>query len=367
MKKWMLFVVLLLVLPTLACSFSLNMGGETPEPTTAPLPTEEAVGPSPTPLPTQELPTPVPPTPTPPLISGPRFYDVGFTSEVTDDGAPVSVAERFPPGTTRVYAFASYDGMTDGLECEAVWYQDGQESFRNPFTWSLGESHGPLWIANLSNENGLIPAEYDWELYVDGDLMVTASFVVDEELPSPILFQDDFSDSGSGWEVGDYGTGSLAYRDGAYAVSSLADEQVMWGLANQSFSDHIIDVDATQVSGPSNDNNAYGVMCRVQPNGIDGYMLRISGDGLCSIHKVMDGNAEALVDWTTSEAIRQGNATNHLRVVCDGADLALFVNGELVADATDTSFVEGDIALTATTYEDESTEVLFDNVLVTRP
>jgi hypothetical protein len=367
MKRSMLFVVLLLVLPTLACSFSLDMGGETPEATTAPLPTDEGVEPSPTLPPTQELPTPVPPTPTLPPISGPGFYDVGFTSEVTDDGAPVGIAQRFPSGTTLVYSFASYDGMTDGLECESVWYQDGQESLRSPFTWSLGESSGALWISNLSNENGLIPAQYDWELYVDGDLVATGSFVVGGEALSPTLFEDDFSDSSSGWVVGTTDEGSVGYRDGVYSVTSTENATPVWGMANQSFSDLIIDVDTTQASAPSNDNNAYGVMCRMQPNGTDGYALRISGDGWCSIHKVTDGQFEALVDWTASDAIQQGNASNHLRVVCDRADLALFVNGELVAEATDTTFVEGDIALTATTFEDEPTEVLFDNLVATGP
>jgi len=366
MKKWMLFVALLLVLPTLACSFSVDMDGEeTPEATTAP-PTEEAAEPSPTPPPTQELPTPVPPTPTLPLISGPRFYDVGFTAEVTDDGGPVGVANRFPSGTTLVYAFASYQGMTDGLECESVWYQDGEEIVRDPFTWNLGESRDALWIANLSNDDGIYPAAYDWELYVDGDMMATASFVVDE-LVSDILFEDDFSDSGSGWKVGDYESGDVGYKDGLYSVTCSVKGEPVWGVANQAFSDLIIDVDAEQGSAPSNDNNAYGVMCRVQPDGNGGYTLRVSGDGFCGIHKVTDGEFEALVDWTKSEAIRQGNATNHLRAVCDGADLALFINGELAAEASDTTYVEGDIGLTATTFEEESTEVVFDNVVVTRP
>jgi hypothetical protein len=103
----------------------------------------------------------------------------------------------------------------------------------------------------------------------------------------------------------------------------------------------------------------------VQANGKDGYALRVSGDGYYGIHIVSDG-FEALVDWTASDAIRQGNATNHLRAVCDGPDLVLFVNGELVAEASDTTFAEGDIALSATTFEAETTEVLFDNVVVSR-
>jgi hypothetical protein len=62
-----------------------------------------------------------------------------------------------------------------------------------------------------------------------------------------------------------------------------------------------------------------------------------------------------MVKWKTNEQMK--NATNH---VCDGNYLALFVNGELLTQAHDTTFSRGNIALTATSYEDEPTEIHFD-------
>jgi hypothetical protein len=366
MKKWMLFAALLLVLPTLACSFSMDMGGETPEPTSPP-PTEPPPTMAPEPMATattaHEIPTPIPPTPAPPPIAGPAFYDVGVTAEVTDDGAPVGAATQFPQGTTVVYAFASYDGMTDGLQCESVWYQDGEENIRNPFAWQLGESHGPLWIANLTNDDGIYPAQYDWELYVEGDLLATASFVVGGQQPSPALFQDDFSDPDSGWAQGELDGGRVGYRDGAYYVASLVEDTIIWSVAGQSFTDIVIQVEATQAYGGPEDDNSYGVMCRVQSND-DGYLLRISGDGYYSIFKRTGDNYEAVVDWATSDVIRQGDSTNQIKAVCDGSTLALFVNGELLGQGNDSTFTEGDVALVTATYEDAPTEVLFDNLMV---
>ncbi len=180
------------------------------------------------------------------------------------------------------------------------------------------------------------------------------------------LFEDDFGDPTSGWEVGDYGEGSVGYKNGRYFVTSLSYGSTMWGVANRVFDDLVIEVEATQVSAGPDSNNDYGVVCREQGDG-GGYYLLISGDGGVAIFKAQDGDFQALVDWTFSDAIRQGNATNHIRAVCDGSLLTLFVNGQRVATAEDSTFTRGDIAFTATTYEDAPTEIHFDNLVVRPP
>ena len=185
--------------------------------------------------------------------------------------------------------------------------------------------------------------------------------------PAGILFQDDFSDPDSGWEVGDYDTGSVGYKSGAYFVTSAGDGNTMWGVANRSFDDLFIEVDTTQISSPANNNNDYGVVCREQGDGAGYYML-ISGDGYYAILvKAAGRDFEPLVDWAQSDIIRQGNATNHIRAVCDGSTLALFVNGQRLATAEDDTFSRGDIALTATSDEDEPTEIHFDDLVVRQP
>jgi len=186
--------------------------------------------------------------------------------------------------------------------------------------------------------------------------------------PSDILFQDDFSSESTGWEVGDYDTGAVGYGNGYYLVTSLEAGEIMWGLAGKNFQNVIIDVEAMQVQGPGNDNNAYGVGCRfTSSDSPNGYLFRISGDGYYAIHKVMAGETTELVDWKESSVIRQGDAVNRIRVICDGSSLVLQVNGERVASTTDSAFTSGDISLLATTYEDEVTEIHFDNLVVSKP
>jgi len=187
-------------------------------------------------------------------------------------------------------------------------------------------------------------------------------------IPADALFQDDFGDPNSGWEVGDYEGGDVGYKDGVYFVTSTTQDMMMWGVSNRSFDNVIIEVDVTQISAGPENNNGYGVVCREQ-GGIDGYgyYLRISGDGYYSIARAADGEITALVDWTESSAVNKGNATNHIRAICDSTNIELFVNGEQVGAVEDSTFAAGDIAFTATTYESEMTKVHFDNLVVLKP
>ncbi|MDY6877587.1 MAG: LamG-like jellyroll fold domain-containing protein [Chloroflexota bacterium] len=185
--------------------------------------------------------------------------------------------------------------------------------------------------------------------------------------PAGVLFQDNFGDPESGWEVGEYDTGGVGYDSGEYYVTSFGNGDTMWGVISRSFDDLIVEVDATQISAPTNNNNDYGVVCREQGDG-NGYYMLISGDGYYAILVKAEGrDFEPLADWTGSDVIRQGNATNHIRAVCEGSTLALFVNGQRLATAEDNTFSKGNIALTATSYEDEPTEIHFDNLVVRQP
>lgn len=190
-----------------------------------------------------------------------------------------------------------------------------------------------------------------------------------------VIVSDDFSDPTTGWEIGDYIGGSVGYENGVYGVSSNGRSEsgqayLMWGVyqAGGNFSDVRIDVDATQVFAPANDNNAYGLFCR--RNGADlgnSYAFFVSGDGFYSIQLIADGNGSPLVDWTATPYVNLGNATNHLTVICDGSYLAFYVNDNLLAEVTDTTNSTGELSLAAVSFEDTATLVNFDNLVVANP
>lgn len=111
----------------------------------------------------------------------------------------------------------------------------------------------------------------------------------------------------------------MGYGDGYYYVIPYGHGNTMWGVANRSFTDGVIAVDATQISAPANHNTDYGIICRTaDPESGVGYYLLITGDGYYAIAKGTDRGFEWLVDFTKSDAIRQGNTSNHIRAVCNG-------------------------------------------------
>jgi len=178
-----------------------------------------------------------------------------------------------------------------------------------------------------------------------------------------IKHQDDFSNEKSGWEIGTYSGGELAYSNGKYTIISYADGSTMWGGSGLRYDDMIIDIDTDQITAPDNNNNDYGVVCRLQADG-SGYYGLISGDGFYAILKGSEegGVFDPLVNWTEADVIRTGNKNNHIRLSCLDNQLTLYVNDELLAETKDSTYLSGEVGLTATSYESSPTEIHFDNL-----
>ncbi len=182
-----------------------------------------------------------------------------------------------------------------------------------------------------------------------------------------VLFQDDFSNPDSGWDRARAKDGVTDYtKDGAYRIRVNVPNTDVWANPGLHFTDVRIEVDATKVGGP--DDNDFGVICRYQDEN-NFYFLIISSDGYYGIGKVAHGEQSLLtgdaLDY--SDAILQGATTNHIRGDCVGSKLVLYANGVRLAEAQDDTFKDGDVGLMAGTYDDRGTNILFDNFVVYQP
>lgn len=227
-------------------------------------------------------------------------------------------------------------------------------------------------------------------------------------------------DRSGDFEQGTYGPASLLVRDGVYRIDVReGDNELWWGQWGDAYGDVVIDVDAVQRS--QRNENAFGVMCRVRGHvgqpvdaaGLsteataeatadataiaeptdeatasttaeatadatretaagtvleaasgDGYLFLIQGTGSYAIMRARGRDLTPLVGWQTSDAIRVGPAENHLRAVCAGDYLALYVNDVLVADTTDDTYQSGQVGLAASAASRLGARIEFDNLTV---
>ena len=182
-----------------------------------------------------------------------------------------------------------------------------------------------------------------------------------------VLFQDNFSDSNSGWPAASDADKTANYSaDGQYAIQAVTTQQDVWAHPGQNFTDVSVEVDATKTSGP--DNNGFGVICRFQDND-NFYYFMVSSDGYQVIGKYQGGQNQYLSaeKMQPTDAVTAGSATNHVRGDCQGSTLTLYANGQQLSSITDTSFTSGDVGLIVGTFDEPNVGVSFDNFVVYQP
>jgi len=197
-------------------------------------------------------------------------------------------------------------------------------------------------------------------------LILPADFRTLPEKTGSLLFQDSFSDPSSGWDRVRQAEGLTDYDNGAYRIYINNTHADYWANPGLTFTDVNLEVEAKKIGGP--DNNNYGLLCRYQDRH-NFYFLIVSSDGYYGIGKVENGTQRLIQpdQMHPSWAIRKGPGPNHLRVVCAGSRLALWVNGELVAETQDSTFAAGDIGLIAGSFEESGVDVVFDQLVVRVP
>jgi hypothetical protein len=186
---------------------------------------------------------------------------------------------------------------------------------------------------------------------------------------SEILFEDDFSDPGSGWAVGRRRGGIfLAYTDGAYHISLAEDDSTWESFCDEDFSDFMLEVDVAKLNGPK--DGEYGVTCRADDDGAYVFWLTSEGYyGICKIYYGQndeeDDEYEDLVDGE-ERVLKPGMVFNRLGASCQGGRLSMWLNGKKVLEAHDDEFPGGDIGLMVTTGESGrgGLDVAFKNLVI---
>jgi hypothetical protein len=188
----------------------------------------------------------------------------------------------------------------------------------------------------------------------------------DEDIAPEIIFQDDFSNTSSGWDRYDGFEGVTDYDNGAYRIFVNETDSDYWANPGLNLTDVIIEVEATKIGGP--DDNDFGVICRYQ-NDNNFYFFIISSDGYYGVGKVENGSQELISNENLMKGkpIKLGKTTNSIRAECVGNNLVLYANDKELASFTDGTFSSGDVGLIAGTFGIAGTDIHFDNFIVKRP
>jgi hypothetical protein len=180
------------------------------------------------------------------------------------------------------------------------------------------------------------------------------------------LFQDDFSDTSSGWNQISTDQGATEYADGVYRIFVNQTNMDIWSKPSEEYGDVRIEVDALKVGGDR--DNRFGVICRAVDEN-DFYTFIISSDGYFGIGKIK-GEDYQLIGMDAlqrSDAIKLGSELNHIRADCIGKNLTLYVNGQRLVSVEDLEFALGGVGLIAGTYDIPGTDIRFDNFVVYQP
>jgi len=194
----------------------------------------------------------------------------------------------------------------------------------------------------------------------------TITNVASQPTPSVVLFEDsEFTDSCNTESTSDV---ARSVEGGQFMMKVITPSYVGWTECTASeYADFVLEVDATQVSGP--ENNAYGVILRYGLESDEFYSFLISGDGYHAF--TVDGanhtDPEFLSDWAESSAINKGMQTNRIKVEAVGSSMKYYVNDQLLGEVQDSRFATGTLGFFVGTIDEGNVQVAFDNLRVSEP
>ena len=178
-----------------------------------------------------------------------------------------------------------------------------------------------------------------------------------------VLLRETF-ETADDWDGRQAGYVQIGVSNDAYRMQLDVNSYVRGFYQVARYDNVVIDVRAVTFS--ENDNNAFGIICRGERSEgrASGYYFLIGSNGSYSIRKGEQEQVNGLFKWARSGAINQGVATNTIRAVCIDDYLALYVNGEFVADTRDNTYAQGAVGLTGAVEEGATLEVAFDDLIV---
>jgi serine/threonine protein kinase len=171
----------------------------------------------------------------------------------------------------------------------------------------------------------------------------------------------DNSKSNSWEEAINSGSGTCAFKSGAYHVSE-SDPKYFQYCTGPSFSNFVFEVQMKIIKG-----DAGGVIFRADTSNNDFYVFLVGQDATYQFFLCTSTDCNKMLLNSISSAIKFGlNQTNLIAVVAQGSTIGLYVNHQLIDSADDNTYSSGQIGVIAYPYggSGNPTEVVYSNAKV---
>jgi hypothetical protein len=112
-----------------------------------------------------------------PVTGEPTFGPITWYRSLDEDGYPEEPITEYRRGTTQIIAGWDHENMQEGLEWGYIWYFDGEVVLDrgDELEWE-GSEAGSWWTSiYYTSGNPLDSGDYEVELYIEGDLIQSAS------------------------------------------------------------------------------------------------------------------------------------------------------------------------------------------------
>lgn len=198
------------------------------------------------------------------------------------------------------------------------------------------------------------------------------------------VFEDQFNNPKSGWFVGtrinSTNAGAWSYTDdNQYRILITSKQRISWSEApmDNPVSEFCLEVDLLQLQNPGLAREGeIGIFYGAQgKNGRAFTTIGLQPDGFMDIgdtNAVNDLTFNRIVDRAEldrvfdTRIIPRAPATNRLRVVAQGGQVEVFVNGKKALQYADSS-VQGYVGVYGWAFDEPNLNARFDNFLVTTP
>ena len=185
---------------------------------------------------------------------------------------------------------------------------------------------------------------------------------------SDVLLDDDFSAGRTQWGTGTDADSGVEYVDEALNFKIFTKNYIVWTTPNDNDYENV-HMEVTAFNHSTNSAGAFGIICNMQLTNTS-YYFAITGAGEYAIGLYTFAGDTLLTndgEWGKSSLIKSGADSYRIGADCGGGVLTLYVDGQRIDSATDTTYTSGKAALFAWSgKEPNGTHIFFDDFVMTK-